>query len=84
MEEFPDPMGLSVYAVAKASSVPRSRINEICHGRQGVSAGIALRLGRFFDVDPQWFLNMQTKYALSVARSEFDEDLARIKPFRAA
>ena len=65
-EEFLEPMGLSIYALAKAIHVTRSRINEICHGRQGVTANIALRLGRFFEVDPQWFMNMQAKYDLHV------------------
>ncbi|WP_199699026.1 HigA family addiction module antitoxin [Oleomonas cavernae] len=63
--EFLDPMGLSVYALAKSIHVPRSRINEICHGRQGITASIALRLGKFFGVDPQWFMNMQSKYDLA-------------------
>ncbi|WP_208948224.1 HigA family addiction module antitoxin [Segnochrobactrum spirostomi] len=46
-EDFFEPNGLSVYAVAKAIGVPRSRINEICHGRQGINASIALLIGRF-------------------------------------
>jgi len=65
-QEFLEPMELSVYALAKAIHVPRSRVNEICRGRQGISANIALRLGKYFGVDPQWFLNMQAKYDLHV------------------
>ena len=60
------PMGLSVYALAKAIHVTRSRINDICNARQGAAEAIALRLGRFFDVDPRWFTNMQSKYDLHV------------------
>jgi antitoxin HigA-1 len=70
--EFLEPMGLSVYAVAKAIGVPRSRINEIARGRQGITAAIALRFGAFFDVDPQWFMNMQTTYDLRIARQTVD------------
>jgi addiction module HigA family antidote len=83
-EEFIEPMGLSVYALAKAIHVTRSRINEICHGRQGISANIALRLGRFFEVDPQWFMNMQAKYDLHVQAALLARDLASITPRRAA
>lgn len=79
-EEFLEPMELSVYALAQAIHVPRSRINEICHGRQGISANIALRLGKFFNVDPQWFLNMQTKYDLETERDRLQDDLAAITP----
>lgn len=78
--EFLEPMELSVYALAQAIHVPRSRINEICHGRQGISANIALRLGKFFNVDPQWFLNMQAKYDLETERDRLQDDLAAITP----
>ena len=83
-EEFLEPMGLSVYALAKAIHVTRSRINELCHGRQGITANIALRLGRFFGVDPQWFMNMQAKYDLDVQAKLLAADLAAIAPRSAA
>lgn len=77
-EEFLDPMTLSAYALAKAVHVPRSRINDICRGRQGISANIALRLGKYFGVDPQWFLNMQAKYDLHVQGETMADELATI------
>ena len=83
-EEFLEPMGLSVYALAKAIHVTRSRINEVCHGRQGITANIALRLGRFFGVDPQWFMNMQSKYDLRVQAERLADELAAIQPRTAA
>lgn len=83
-EEFLEPMGLSVYALAKAIRVTRSRINDICNGRQGVTAAIALRLGRFFNVDPQWFMNMQSKYDLHVEAARLKAELAAIEPRSAA
>jgi antitoxin HigA-1 len=83
-EEFLEPMGLSVYALAKSIRVTRSRINDICNGRQGVTAAIALRLGRFFNVDPQWFMNMQSKYDLHVEAERLEAELAAIEPRSAA
>lgn len=80
--EFMEPMGLSAYALAKAIGVPRSRINEIAHGRQNITAAIALRLGRFFDVDPQWFMNMQSRYDLRLAEATID--VSGIAPRQAA
>ncbi len=77
-EEFLEPMTLSVYALAKAIHVPRSRINEICRGRQGISANIALRLGKYFGVDPAWFLNMQTTYDLAAQSEALAEQLSAI------
>jgi len=79
-EEFLEPMGLSVYALAKAVHVARSRINDICLGRQGITAAMALRLGRFFGVDPAWFMNMQSKYDLHVQAERLKAELAAIEP----
>jgi addiction module HigA family antidote len=83
-EEFLVPMGVSVYGLAKAIHVTRSRINEICRGRQAITANVALRLGRFFGVDPQWFMNMQAKYDLHVQAKLLADDLAAIAPRTAA
>ena len=79
-QEFLEPMAISIYALAKAIHMPRSRINEICRGNQGISANIALRLGRFFSVDPQWFMNMQAKYDLHAQGLALAADLAAIQP----
>lgn len=83
-EEFLEPLGMSVYALAKELRVPRSRLNDICLGRHGITANIALRLGKFLNVDPQWFMNMQAKYDLEVEGAELAEELAAIKPREAA
>lgn len=73
-------MGLSVYALAKAIHVPRSRMNDICRGRQGITANIALRLGRFLGVEPQWFLNIQTRHDLAREAEALAPVLAEIAP----
>ena len=64
MEEFLEPMGISQYRLAKDISVPPRRINEIVHGKRSISADTALRLGRFFGMSPQFWLNLQTRYDL--------------------
>ena len=66
MEEFLEPMGISQYRLAKDISVPPRRINEIVHGKRSITADTALRLGRFFDMSPQFWLNLQTRYDLEV------------------
>ncbi len=83
-EEFLNPMGLSVYAVAKAIGVPRSRLNEICRGRQGITAGIALKLARFFGMDPRFFMNLQTGYDLETATEALADQLDAIEPVHRA
>ncbi|MBT8338702.1 MAG: HigA family addiction module antidote protein [Desulfatitalea sp.] len=66
IEEFLEPMGISQYRLAKDISVPPRRINEIVHGKRSITADTALRLGRFFGMSPQFWLNLQTRYDLEV------------------
>lgn len=64
MEEFLEPMGISQYRLAKDISVSPRRINEIVHGKRSITADTALRLGRFFGMTPQFWLNLQNRYDL--------------------
>ena len=75
MDEFLEPMGISQYRLAKDISVPPRRINEIVHGKRSITADTALRLGRFFGMSPQFWLNLQTRHDLEVT-----EDLLENQP----
>jgi len=77
IEEFLKPMGLSQYRLAKDISVPPRRINEIVHGKRSISADTALRLGRFFGISPQFWLNLQTRYDLEVTEDLLAERLEK-------
>ena len=66
--EFLEPMGISVYALAKAVRVPRSRMNDIVLGRRAISGDTALRLARYFDMTPEFWINLQAHYDLEVAK----------------
>ena len=77
IEEFLKPMGISQYRLAKDISVPPRRINEIVHGKRSISADTALRLGRFFGVSPQFWLNLQTRFDLEVAEDLLAERLEK-------
>ena len=77
IEEFLKPMGISQYRLAKDISVPPRRINEIVHGKRSVSADTALRLGRFFGISPQFWLNLQTRFDLEVTEDLIAERLEK-------
>ena len=64
LEEFLLPIGSSQYRVAKDISVPQRRIGEIVQGKRAISADTALRLGRYFGMEAQFWLNLQTRYDL--------------------
>ncbi len=75
LDEFLKPMGISQYRLAKDTSVPPRRINEIVHGKRSITADTALRLGRFFGMSPQFWLNLQTRYDLEVTEDLLEDRL---------
>jgi addiction module HigA family antidote len=81
-EEFLVPLELSSYAVAKACGVPRTRIERIVREELGISADTALRLGRFFGIEPQFWLNLQNRYDLATAGVAIGRALERIPVHR--
>jgi addiction module HigA family antidote len=82
--DFLEPLGISVYALAKAIHVPRSRANDIVLGRRGVSADTAIRLGRFLKTTPEFWVNLQSRYDLDVAKRSLRGAVMReIEPFAA-
>jgi addiction module HigA family antidote len=66
--DFLEAMGLSVYALAKALKVPRSRLNDIVLGRRVISADTALRLARYFGTTADFWVDLQARYDLEVAK----------------
>ena len=78
-EEFLQPLGLSASALASAIGVPSNRISDIVRGRRDVSADTAIRLGRYFEVDPRFWLNLQIAHDLSRAEAENDYSAVRAR-----
>lgn len=81
-EEFLEPHGISVYGLAKALCVPRTRMNDIVLGRRGISADTALRLGNFFHTDAQSWLNLQQRYDLIMAKTAPRHTLNDVRTLR--
>lgn len=65
-EEFLRPLGLTEYRLAQDIGVPPRRINEIVHGTRAITADTALRLGAYFKMSPQFWMNLQTRHELEV------------------
>ena len=66
LADFIEPMGITRYRVAKAIGVQQRRIDEICAGERAITADTAVRLGLAFDIDPQFWLHLQTQYDIEV------------------
>ena len=67
-EEFMRPLGITVSALARDIGVPANRISQIVNGKRAFSADTALRLGKYFGVSPEIWLDLQSEYELRLAR----------------
>ncbi|WP_029629478.1 HigA family addiction module antitoxin [Yaniella halotolerans] len=84
MEEFLEPMGITQHKLSVSIGVPPRRINEIVHGKRRISADTALRLGRYFGMTAQFWINLQSHYDLEVEREAISDQLDEITPLRVA
>lgn len=81
LEEWLRPLDISQYALAKAIGVPPRRINEIVHGKRGITIDTALRLAAFFGTDAHSWVNLQTHYDTEMSREAMRSTLAHIRRF---
>lgn len=84
LKEYLEPMGITQYRVAKAISVPQTRIGEIVAGKRAITADTGLRLSRYFGLNDSFWMTLQANYDLSIARGELADTLAKIEPLAAA
>jgi addiction module HigA family antidote len=82
LKDFLEPLELSRYRLAKDIHVTLPRINDIVNGKRPISADTALRLGKYFGLPAQFWMNLQADYDLRLARA--NKDLKKIKPRAAA
>ncbi|HHW84051.1 MAG TPA: HigA family addiction module antidote protein [Actinomycetales bacterium] len=83
-EDFLDGFGITQHKLAVSIGVPPRRINEIVHGKRRISADTALRLGRYFGMDAQFWINLQARYDLDVEMDALGDSLDSIQPLRTA
>lgn len=79
--EFMQPLGLTAYRLAKELHVPLTRINDVVRGKRSISADTALRLGIYFGLPAQFWLNLQNDYDIRIAKTAA---LSKVKPRIAA
>ena len=84
MEDFIEGFGITQNKLAVSIGVPPRRINEIVHGKRAITADTALRLGRYFGVEPQFWLNLQTRFDLELAEERVSDQVAAITPLKVA
>ena len=78
LDEFIKPMNLTVYRVAKDSGIPQSSLAALANGQRSASAETAMRLGLYFGIDAQFWLNLQSRYDLMMLddkRSKIEKEV---------
>lgn len=83
-EEYLGPLHLSAGALAKKLNVPRTRIERLISEQTSVTTDTALRLGRFFDTTPEFWMNLQTSYDLKIESAAKREEIAALPVINAA
>lgn len=84
-EDYLNPLGMSINRLALELRVPATRMLDIVHERRGVTADTALRLARYFNTTPKFWLNLQSAYDLAVATEAKQDEIARnVHPREAA
>lgn len=83
-DDFLRPLKISVYSLAQAIKVPRSRLNDIVLGRRGITADTAFRLARYFGTTPGFWINLQARYDLDAADRKLRRRIEREVSPRAA
>ncbi len=77
LEEFLKPMKISQNRLAKDINVPANRISQIIHGKREISADTALRLGKYFGLEPEFWLNLQVRYNVKIARNKAGKEIEK-------
>jgi addiction module HigA family antidote len=83
-EDFLGPMKLTAYAVARACSVPRTRIERLVREETPITADTALRLAKYFGTTAGFWMGMQAQYDLENAEDKLAAEIQQIEPIKAA
>lgn len=81
LEEFLKPYAITPHALALSIHVPASRIADIINSKRKITPDTATRLSKFFGTTPQFWLNLQNSYDLSVLNSKCNLSIENIVPF---
>jgi addiction module HigA family antidote len=79
LEDFIKPLQISINKLARDIDVPPGRISNIVNGKRSITADTALRLGTYFGVSPELWLNLQTDYDLRIARRSTELHITPLK-----
>jgi len=77
LEEFLKPMNITQTQLSKGIKVPANRVSQVIHGKREITADTALRLGKYFGIEPEFWLNLQVRYNMKIARSKIGKKIEK-------
>jgi addiction module HigA family antidote len=77
LEEFLKPMEITQNQLANDIKVPANRISQIIHGKREITADTALRLGKYFGIEPEFWINLQMRYNMKIAKSKLEKKIEK-------
>lgn len=84
MEDFIEGFGITQNKLAVSIGVPPRRINEIVHGKRGITADTAIRLAKYFGTSEEMWMNLQSNYELRLERRTLRDQIDSISPLQTA
>jgi antitoxin HigA-1 len=80
-DEFLVPMGISVYRIAKETGLSPTRLGQIIKGNRGITAETAIKIGRFLNTGPEFWMNLQSLYDIEEAKRRYIREVKAIHPY---
>jgi len=80
-EEFLVPMGISVYRIAKETGLSPTRLGQIIKGNRSITVETAIKIGRFLNTGPEFWMNLQSLYDIEEAKKRYEKDTEEIHPY---
>ena len=77
-EEFLEPMGISAYRLSKETGLSQTRLSQILKEDRGITAETALKLGKFFGMSAQFWMNLQARYDLEEAERKYSKEIKKL------
>ena len=81
-KEFMIPMGISAYLLSKQTGLSQTRLGQIIGEKRSITAETALKLGRFFGIPAEFWMNLQVFYDIEETRKLHNKELDLIIPYK--
>ncbi len=78
---FMEPYGITGYRLAKVLGIDQTRLSQIIRGKRAISIDTAMRLGKYFRISPEFWLNAQNRYEIESIDPKLSKEIEQIEPF---